>query len=130
MKPQPFAWGDELVLDLSSERGALIVYAKDRQEWRGVEVRLCHGSEMYDFRDVQCAPFAAQQINGEMAFAAIFQGLDSGHYRAFASGHHAQATEVLIEAGATAEIHWVSQRHIPNTHFANGVLRKHFRNIL
>lgn len=130
MKSQLFIWGDELVIDLSPESGALIVYAKDRQEWRGAEVWLCRGTDLYDFGDVQRAPFAAQQIDGAMAFVAIFRDLASGQYRAFASGQHAQVTQVLVEAGSITEIYWASQKYIPNTTFANGVLRKHFRSIL
>jgi len=94
-------------LELSQTTGALIIVTANTRAWQHMKVDLYTGGERYDFQEKRSASLAQHRINGLLVSAAIFSGLASGEYRAFASGIHAQISAITIHAGEVSQIHWI-----------------------
>ena len=92
--------GEQVVLDIGQDVGALVLYTGEELRGREIEVSL----KGNDARRVHTA-ILERRVNGRVVFAGVYATLPAGDYTIWGNG--AQPTgAVTIVGGEVAEVDW------------------------
>jgi hypothetical protein len=95
---------ESVILDIGGQMGALIVHTHADMHGVEVEISASGHDEQRSHKDV-----LEREINGRPAFTAVFDKVRAGSYTLWVDDL-ARAREVIVTAGAVAELDWSSHR--------------------
>ena len=92
--------GEQVVLDIGQDVGALVLYTGEELRGREIEISL----KGNDAQRVHTA-ILERRVNGRVVFAGVYPALPAGDYNIWGNG--AQPTgDVMIVGGEVAEVDW------------------------